>query len=40
MEYGPEDIEREDLLDETIYEEVDSYFDDDLVDMARNAGWE
>ncbi len=39
MAYGPNDFEQDELLEESIYEEVENYYGDDLADLAQNADW-
>jgi len=36
---GPNDFELDDLLEESIYEEVEHYYGDDLSDLAQSADW-
>ncbi len=40
MSIGPNDFENEDILEESIYEEVENYYSDDLVDLVQNVSWE
>ena len=40
MRIGPNDFDAEEILEESIYEEVENYYADDLVDLATNAGWD
>lgn len=40
MQIGPNDFETEDLLEESIYDEVENYYGDDLVDLVQNTAWE
>jgi hypothetical protein len=44
MRLKPNDIElaelENDLLEETIYDEVESYYDEDLVDLVQTADWD
>jgi hypothetical protein len=40
MSIGPNDFENEELLEESIYEEVENYYSDDLVDLVQNTAWE
>jgi hypothetical protein len=40
MEIGPNDFENEEILEESIYEEVENYYSDDLVDLVQNVAWE
>ncbi|HUT50689.1 MAG TPA: hypothetical protein VM325_15225 [Alphaproteobacteria bacterium] len=40
MLIGPNDFEVEDVLEESIYEEVENYYSDDLVDLVQNVAWE
>jgi len=40
MPTGPNDFEPEDILEESIYEEVENYYSDDLVDLVQNVAWE
>lgn len=35
---GPEDLE--DLLEESIYDEIEEYYDDDLVGLAQTNDWD
>lgn len=42
MDKDLETLEFDDSLlvtEETVYDEVESYFEDDLVDLAQCAGW-
>ncbi len=39
MDYGPNEFEHDDLLEESIYDEVENYYGDDLADLAQNADW-
>jgi hypothetical protein len=40
MTIGPNDFEEEEILEESIYEEVENYYGDDLVDLVQNVAWE
>jgi hypothetical protein len=40
MQIGPNDFENEEILEESIYEEVENYYSDDLVDLVQNVAWE
>jgi len=40
MQIGPNDFETEELLEESIYDEVENYYGDDLVDLVQNVAWE
>lgn len=40
MQTGPNDFEAEEVLEESIYEEVENYYSDDLVDLVQNVAWE
>lgn len=40
MTIGPNDFEQEEILEESIYEEVENYYSDDLVDLVQNVAWE
>jgi hypothetical protein len=40
MQIGPNDFEQEEILEESIYEEVENYYSDDLVDLVQNVAWE
>ena len=40
MRIGPNDFEQEEILEESIYEEVENYYSDDLVDLVQNVAWE
>jgi hypothetical protein len=40
MQIGPNDFEQEEILEESIYEEVENYYGDDLVDLVQNVSWE
>ena len=40
MPIGPNDFETEEVLEESIYEEVENYYSDDLVDLVQNVAWE
>ena len=40
MKIGPNDFENEEILEESIYEEVENYYGDDLVDLVQNVSWE
>jgi hypothetical protein len=40
MKIGPNDFEQEEILEESIYEEVENYYSDDLVDLVQNVAWE
>jgi len=40
MLIGPNDFEVEEVLEESIYEEVENYYSDDLVDLVQNVAWE
>jgi hypothetical protein len=40
MKIGPNDFENEEILEESIYEEVENYYSDDLVDLVQNVAWE
>ena len=40
MKIGPNDFETEEILEESIYEEVENYYSDDLVDLVQNVAWE
>ncbi|MDH3234408.1 MAG: hypothetical protein OEQ29_12890 [Alphaproteobacteria bacterium] len=40
MSIGPNDFENEEVLEESIYEEVENYYSDDLVDLVQNVAWE
>ncbi|MHA1537274.1 MAG: hypothetical protein ACTSUD_06940 [Alphaproteobacteria bacterium] len=39
MTIGPNDFEMDDLLEESIYEEVENYYADDLAELAQNTDW-
>ena len=36
MTYGPIDFEQDDLLEESIYDEVENYYGDDLAEFAND----
>lgn len=44
MRFKPNDIEpvelHDDVLEETIYDEVESYYDEDLMDLVQTADWD
>ena len=40
MQTGPNDFENEELLEESIYDEVENYYGEDLVDLVQNVAWE
>jgi hypothetical protein len=40
MQTGPNDLENEELLEESIYDEVENYYGEDLVDLVQNVAWE
>jgi len=37
MAYGPNDFEQDDLLEESIYDEIENYYGDDLTELAEFA---
>ena len=37
MAYGPNDFEQDELLEESIYEEIETYYGDDLTELAEFA---
>ncbi len=37
MAYGPNDFEQDELLEESIYEEIENYYGDDLTELADFA---
>jgi len=39
MVYGPNDFELDELLEESIYDEVERCYGDDLADLAQNTDW-
>ncbi len=39
MTFGPDDFELDEILEESIYDEVERCYGDDLAELARNADW-
>lgn len=39
MAYGPDDFEQDEILEESIYDEVERCYGDDLAELAQNADW-
>ncbi len=39
MAYGPDDFELDEILEESIYDEVERCYGDDLAELAQNADW-